>query len=231
MEFKFYKSYLDLIEKEYSIRTFDRLTDFEKKLRQSKFRKFVLDTYGYTYSSILLLERTILTGMIRPQRLLLDGDDYYLACDMTTNTYYLNYKHLLMIDIDFYKSTDANIPSVSVELFNRDVEDNPDNTWILYRSKGGVHAFLISKEMDNRSKESCELMIKLKCDFNYVVYSYLRGWCVRLNRKKNEDKVICEKICKIGQNKEIPGLEKLVNLHVRLIDVFKDEDPSMMYGV
>lgn len=228
----FYQGYVNLLDQDYHSRKAKELTEFEKKLRFSKFRTFFLDTQGYTYESILRIKRVMLTGMLRPQRLLIDNPNFYVACDMITNTYYICYRNLMMIDIDFYKGPEGedNLNKI-VEMFKHDGDSN-NRCWILYRSKGGIHAFLVSHKMEYHSKIAVDLMIKLQCDFNYVVYSYLRGWCVRLNRKKKETEVNYTSIGTIGATgKALQDQKKLVNLHLNLVNVFKDETPCNMFGI
>ena len=244
--FKFYNSYIKLIEDDYNYRQINH-SEIDKKLKHSNFRKFVINKKGMNYDTILFLLNTLRNAMIRPQRLLTDNNNFYIACDMLTNTYYICYKELMMIDIDFYKDggnigdVDSNIGDVDsnieskinkiAEMFVRDVKSNPGNCWMLYRTRGGIHAFLVSKKMKYSDKSSCEYMIKLKCDFNYVIYSYLRGWCVRLNRKQKDVEIITSFITQIGNPAMIDkGLLKLTELHIKMIKVFKDETPSLMYG-
>ena len=119
-----------------------------------------------------------------------------------------------------------------IDMFMKDVESNPNNCWSLYKTRGGIHAFLLSKKMDYTSEETCEYMLSLKSDFNYVIYSHVRGWSVRLNKKEKEEKMNNELLCQLGNpNNIIKDLERQVNLHIKLIEVFKDEIPSLMYGV
>jgi hypothetical protein len=59
----------------------------------------------------------------------------------------------------------------------------------LYKSRNGYHIFLM-KPMDFRSDESILLMHELSCDLNYIIFSYIRGWCVRLNKKEGEEENI-----------------------------------------
>lgn len=235
--YNFYQTYVNLLDQDYRSREAADLTEFEKRLRFSKFRTFFLESQGYTFESILRIERIMLTGMLRPQRLLIDQSNFYVACDMITNTYYICYKHLMMIDIDFYKESKDKEPGGNSEgrihqildMFKLDAKESR-RCWGIYRTKGGIHAFLLSKKMDHHNKESVDLMIKLGSDFNYIIYSYLRGWCVRLNRKKKEDQVRYTDLGVIGDG----ALEehiKLVNLHLNLVNVFKDETPCNMFGV
>ena len=62
--------------------------------------------------------------------------------------------------------------------------------YAIYESIGGFHAFVISHEFKNRDPEVIQLMIEAQTDYFYVVFTYLRGWCVRLNRKSKDPKGI-----------------------------------------
>ena len=277
--FKFYNSYLKLIDEDYKYR--QQLSILGKKLKHSKFRKFIIETIGMNFMSIIKLSDAMRSLMIRPQRLLTDNENFYIACDMMTNTYYICYKELMMIDIDFYKddtkgntkkdtdatdtinstnSTDTTkdigltkddeVDTINAtdttkdtgltkddevdkikQLFIEDIKEHPNNCWSLYRTRGGVHAFLLSEKMCYNSQSSCEIMLKFRCDFNYIIYSHLRGWSVRLNRKQKETEITNEFLCNIGENKYIlKDLSKQLDLHNKLIEVFKNESPSLMYG-
>src|SRR5206468_367307 len=251
--FKFYRSYVDLLTEDYNLRSSRELTEFEKLLRHSKFRKYYLDKYGYSYASIQKIKIIMRMGMLRPQRLITDHQDFYVASDMMTNTYYINYKNLMMIDIDFYKpsfsllkgsekdpgdientkkdSGGSERAASIIKIFKEDVIQNPQNCWTLYKSHGGVHAFLNSKNMDYRSEEAIEMMLTFGCDFNYLIYSHLRGWCVRLNRKTKETTITYEPLGIIGNKSLIDkNLQELIDLHLNLLPVFADDHPSMMYG-
>jgi len=230
MEYKFYQSYLKLLEEDYEFRQ-ATLSDFQKKLRHAKFRKFVIESQGRNYNTILNIRNVMRMGILRPQRLLLDHSNFYMACDMITNTYYLCFKNLMMIDIDFYKESGSGKDEI-IKMFEENVNKTPGNVWHLFQTKGGVHAFLVSRSIGYFERESCDMMIELNCDFNYVVYSHLRGWCVRLNRKKKEDSMVNIDLGTIGNSKLISDdLNRLINLHVRMINVFKEEEPCSMYGV
>jgi hypothetical protein len=270
--FKFYSAYIKLIDIDHKQRkevlrleelgTSTPESIFSKKLRSTAFRNFIINKFGKNYETVQLIKNSMISAMIRPQRLLTDTDKFYLACDMITNTYYICYKELMMIDIDFYKDHEGSkderskdneavnksegnkteeskdhdllvtkqIESI-VSMFSKDVETNPDHCWVLYRTKGGIHAFLVSKSMNFESDEAINMMLKLRCDFNYIIYSHLRGWCVRLNRKQKETHVVSDLITQIGNPaKIVRELYKLVDLHIRMIKVFQSEPPCSMYG-
>ncbi|GAH03571.1 unnamed protein product, partial [marine sediment metagenome] len=225
-EFKFYQTYIDLLDEDRNKRETEKKRDIthdseitpeesfeslekklEEKLKNHVFRKYVLDKLGKNVRTTKMIAPVIMPHMLRPQRLFIDKDDFYVACDMMTNTYYICYKYLMMIDVDFYKLTDIDDEKNNIiSQFEHDI----NNCWKLYSTRNGIHAFLVSKKIDYHSDESVELMLsftrnihtELKndanndekeseklCDFYYVLYSYLRGYCVRLNRKKDEEKL------------------------------------------
>ncbi len=164
----------------------------------------------------------MLSNMIRPQRLIFDSDIFYVACDMITNTYYICYKYLLMIDIDFYKN----------EKNNYDIFDGCNKScWKLYKSRNGIHAFLVSKKIEYNTDKAITKLLKYGSDFYYTIYCYLRGFCVRLNRKKNEDEITYTFIKYAGNTDLINDkLNKLVNIHIEFIDLFKNDGYSYIRG-
>ena len=253
MEYKFYQTYINLLEedriKRNKLITYKSLDvnhkpvdfDFERKLLNFDFRKFVLNKLGYNIETIKMIIPAIQGNMLRPQRLFIDKEDFYVACDMITNTYYICYKNLMMIDIDFYKNKDQDKEYI-IEQFEKD----NNNCWKLYLTRNGIHAFLVSKKINYHSDESLQLMLNFKrqkyttdekniddtlCDFYYILYSYIRGFCVRLNKKKDEEKMEYLFIQYTGNKDLIDiNLDKLVNLHIDYIHLFTNHGISLMAG-
>ena len=230
-------------------------------LRDRGFTKFVIETEDPTVS-VKMLSYVMAHSMLKPQRLLVDDDDYYVAVDLFTNTYYICYRDVMMIDVDRYKSPSQKSTETcdTLENIKTKLSAYPDLFFRIYASRNGYHIFVINKSMDYKSDESIRLMSDLGCDFYYMVYSYLRGWSVRLNKKKGEentdnlytwvgdvvkghffhfDPSDIMSISKIQeeqatltekdlQNIDIssimpdPRLDKLVQVHINLVDVFKD---------
>lgn len=56
----------------------------------------------------------------------------------------------------------------------------------LFKSRNGWHAFVVSHAFHYRDREAIQLMIEAMADYFYVIFTYLRSWCVRLNRKGDE---------------------------------------------
>ncbi len=204
-----------------------------RMLRSLDFRKFLIKEMGRTFDLVDLLSKSLHAGIVKPQRLLYDDENYYIGIDLMTNTYYVCYRNLLMIDIDYYKE---GCVSRSVEdlttIIKSYCSNHPKLLFRLYKSRGGIHGFVVSYEHHYRNQESIQLMLDLDCDFYYAIYSYLRGFSVRLNRKRMDTEAkIYEFIGYVGHGKEDEYLGKLTDLHMNLVPVFKDVLPSAMLGV
>ena len=182
--------------------------------------------------SIPILSKCIIGRVIKPQKLLLDEEDYYVGLDMYTHTYYMCCRYLMMIDIDFYKDDETLTEEQILKRFNDYTAVHPDKRFSIFRSQNGIHAFLTSEHRNFRDHDSLQTMIDLGCDFNYIIYSYLRGWSVRLNRKKIEStaKPLYTYICDIGTGSSLPELTYLIKIHIDMSNEFKDYVPSEMYG-
>lgn len=167
-------------------------TDLEdstvKMLKVPAFRRYLIAKYSDTRAVplIKLLANGLIKTIQKPQRCLVEHKDYYIAVDMYTNTKYMCYRNLAMIDIDLYK-----MPVIGEqELFNYWQKITVEYSIVLkvFRSTGGLHLFLVDRKRNYRAKETLELMLQFKADFNYIIYCYLRGWSVRLSHKESEDK-------------------------------------------
>jgi len=229
--FYFYQSFLDLS---------NNIQEYPRQLDDSSFRKFMIEKAGRTVETVKTLALGLKSKIIKPQQLLYDDPEYYIAIDLLTNTYYVCYKSLLMIDIDFYKDEnyDESTPVTEkvkpiLQNLQQYCDKHPNLKFSVYLTQNGVHAFLLSKRMDYKSDEAIQLMIDLGCDFFYIVYSYLRGFSVRLNKKKREAHLtspLYTHLTDIGDGSIDEYLQKLVNLHINLIEVFKNVNPCLMYG-
>ena len=148
----------------------------------------------------------------------------------------------MMIDIDFYKDsekiiiTDENykekISKKQAEIIDK-IEDYAllnDLRFRIYRTRNGIHAFLINRYANYTNYHDLKIMLDLGCDFFYIAYSRIRGWSVRLNRKEKEEKIKYNLICDVGDVEPIENLVKLTDFHIDLISVFENSGPSKMFG-
>ncbi len=218
----FYDSYLQMLQEDNELEI--------EELKESAFRKKLLETQEHNVDLVKLMGTAVKHTLAKPQQLLHDEDDYYIGIDMYTNTYYVCYKNLLMVDIDYYKSDPTSEDDI-IKSFEEYCEDRPDLKFKLYRSRNGVHGFLVSHVANNWESYYLSMMLELGSDFYYTVYSYLRGWSVRLNKKKtDQSNVLYTYITDVGIGKSVERLEKLVDLHLNLVDVFKDTGTNTMFG-
>ena len=225
----FYETYLDLVGQESEgSELFDESIP---EIQESGFRKRLYETQKHNYELVKLISGAVKHTLLKPQRVLHDDEDYYIGIDMYTNTYYVCYKNLLMVDIDYYKGDQDRSEEEILNTFRIYCQDHPDTLFQLYRSRNGIHGFLVSQYSDYKNPDHINLMLDLGSDFYYTVYSYLRGWSVRLNKKTTDlSDTLYEYIGEIGTGKPIERLENQIKLHINLVDVFKDTGTNTMHG-
>ncbi len=181
-------------------------------------------------------------AMAKPQRLLQEDPDWYVAQDLNTNTFYICYRTLLMIDIDFYKDSEkimvddpdnaSKVKKRQAEILDQ-LEDYAllnDLRFRIFRTRNGIHVFLVSRPGVYTNLADIKMMLDLGSDFFYAIYSHIRGWSVRLNRKSKEVEMAYPYLCDVGDVAADEYLSKLVDLHLNLLPVFANDDPSHMYG-
>ena len=149
---------------------------------------------------------------------------------MYTSTYYLCYKNLLMIDVDFDKEIEDSTKNIEKYLvFLQDfIASHPEFIFDIYQTRKGLHLFALHKEYDYKSDETLKLMLELKGDFYYIIYSHIRGFCVRLNRKVGECSPIYKYLKRMGNKQPIPRLESLVKLHFNSLEMYSNGELSRM---
>lgn len=125
---------------------------------------------------IVKTARQYIDGVKRPQSLVETHVDYYIARDLKTNTVYMCYKRVLMLDID---NAELEIDDLLQRLPG-------DLSFQIYKTAKGYHVFCVSRTFDYRNRETVEFMYSFKdlgVDIDYIRYCYIRGFCVRLNKK------------------------------------------------
>ena len=153
------------------------------------------------------------------QIVLKDADNYYIAHNTLNDMIYMNMKNVLMIDIDLQ---DINI----LEKFKE-----CDEIFEVYKTRSGYHAFCVSKTFDHKDIDSyAEMVYSLNSDYFYIVFCYVKGWCVRLNLKDNEKGAsIYEYVGRFGgvsQKHAIEECADIVNLHIEMSKLYI-KDKSM----
>jgi hypothetical protein len=129
---------------------------------------------------VLEASASLLRPLKKPQQLLENHSDYYLAIDQYTRTVYVCFRELMMIDLDGQKLSET-ITDINDYLAKKLPEE--DCAVEIYQSLHGYHLFLIDRKRNHRDVSGILEMNRLGCDFFYSIYSYQRGYSVRLNRK------------------------------------------------
>ena len=150
---------------------------WDPDLTKSEFRKFILDKMGLQLNTIKTLAPGILPVLQKPQQLLYDDPDYYIAIDTYTYTYYVCYRNLVMIDIDFHKLDVNESEANGDQPHENDILDgvrdycqsHPEYRFRVFKSRNGFHLFLVSQAMNYQSDTALQLMLDLKCDFYYFL--------------------------------------------------------------
>lgn len=203
------------------------LAEWHEDLKNADFRNFIIEKKGKNFKTVKLLSANLLPCMQKPQQLIYDDPEYYIAIDTYTYTYYVCYKRLLMIDLDYSKSTHDK--ATILKKVNDYCTERPELFFRVFETRNGLHLFLASQPMDYQSKKAIKLMLALDCDFYYTIFAYIRGWSVRLNRKADDHKDdLYREIEPIGTGKSDQLLDKLINLHINLMKVFQNEQPNLM---
>lgn len=119
-----------------------------------------------------------------------------------SNMYVIIFDKLMVLDYD-------NI--TYDEVFN--ILKNVDQTFLIYKTYNGYHAYCVSKRYDHKNYSSLQLMYDLKCDNIYINFCKKYGYCVRLSKKLNRDeKFIEEFVGTVGTKIKDSLLLNLVNI-------------------
>ena len=203
--------------------------EYDPIFRDYVFRQFVIKTKGKNLDTIRFLQHPLSHTMKKPQRCLYSDNDFYMALDCYSKTYYLCYRSLLMIDIDIGKSGDFESTEEYLVFLEHYCEQHPELLFYVYKSRNGLHCFAVHDTYDFKQESSLQLMLDLHCDFYYVAYTSIRGWSVRLNRKFRDcDQELYTFLQKVGTGNENDYLVKLVNLHIEFSKLCADQETSLM---
>lgn len=169
----------------------------------------VYDVSDNSIDGIIKSAPYFLQGVKRPQRLIKTHDNYYIARDTKTNTVYMCYKNILMLDIDNSSLSLEELITVLPQ----------DMAFMIYKTERGYHCFCVSKIFEYRTRDTVEFMYRFKdlgIDIDYIRYCYIRGFSVRLNKKfygENKDNYIYIKTT--NNNLIDKKLKDLVELHIK----------------
>ncbi len=219
----FHKSFLKILDGTdslFKIRTrlseLDENQTFINKHRQTNID---FDTFPKTSDSVIKLAPLLIEKTKKDQILLETNEEYYVAKDIQTNTIYICFKNLMMIDIDMHK----------VKLHQDDIiakfKQSKEHCFRIVKSKNGYHVFCTSAPFPYRNQQSIQFMLEHSCDFYYSIYAYIRGYSVRLNPKFAEaNNNIYTDLGTFGNNSLLDSqLDTLVDKHLMLCNKYKSQ--------
>ena len=187
----------------------DPLCKIAEKLNDT-FKDINLDSLPKNCDTVISIAPLMISGVKREQVLIDTHQDYYIARDTKTNTIYMCFRNILVIDID---------EPIDIQHFNK----YKDYAFRIYKTQSGYHVFCISDYFEYRSEFSVKFMLQNFADFYYSVFSYIRGYSVRLNPKFNEHYPIYSDLGVFGDPDIInSNIDELVKKHYSLCDNYKD---------
>jgi len=176
-------------------------TEVDNKLKVEKFLEHFLKKHKINYDSIIMLSNGLQNYINKPQRILEDNPNNYVAIDMHTNIYYICFKDLIMIDIDIENNNNNSFFKRIKKDFLVNKFKKYDDVFYLDETLNGFHIFILNKRIDHKKEEVINYMIDFECDIKYIICCYLRGFSIRLNKKNIFDKMY--KHCDIYGNKNL----------------------------
>jgi hypothetical protein len=171
---------------------------------------FDFNVLPQTPQTIAKIAPFVTNKLRKEQQLIETHDTFYVARDTCTNTVYMCFKNLMMLDIDEVGDGPLSRLSASPEKF------------VVFQSNRGLHAFCVSKAFEYRNLETIQFMIDHGADFYYTAFCYVRGFCVRLNKKMSEpaEKPMYVLLGYFGNGNVVQELESLVDKHVEYCTVY-----------
>ena len=120
----------------------------------------------------------------KPQRLIEDNIDYYIAIDMLTSTKYICFKNFCILDFDINKNNFTNKNDILEYINKKDFFNNVP--YYLVESERGYHLYLLDKERLHNRIETFYFIYNFNSDKLYKFYCYLRGYSIRLSLKPED---------------------------------------------
>lgn len=110
--------------------------------------------------------------------------DILVQMDTFTNVWSYCNKDIVMIDFDFKLGFTIDNALQVVRDYTEYMHVNgKDYLFHNYLSDRGLHSFLVSKKLNNLDDESFKMMIDMCNDEDYIAFSRVRGFCVRIGPK------------------------------------------------
>lgn len=129
---------------------FDTFKDYNRQLSEEEYHQYDSSEfimYPKTIETIDKLSPIFKKLITKPQKLIEDNNYYYVARDILTNTVYICFKNMLVLDIDLYKNIDDK--NEVLQLL-----ENSGHTFRVYKTKNGYHAFCTSQTFNYTNKQT-----------------------------------------------------------------------------
>ena len=182
----------------------------EKKYLNKYFKNYLLKFFFDKYTDkTAVKEKEILLSMItnylksyinKPQRIIKDEEDYYVAVDMRTNTKYICFKDLCVLDFDIseYQFTSK----CEILEYLEENELLQDIPYMRVETRNGYHIYLMDTPRSYDSLETFDFLLQFKSDIFYKFYCYLRGFSIRLNKKEFQEDDLFRNISLVNKKKQ-----------------------------
>lgn len=203
---------------------------FTNALADKEFFEHFKDDMLADYNNIFKYEKNLRQMTKKPYYLLHSEKDLYVGRETFGNVWYMCFRNLMMVDVDLGDDKEDLSEAVIADYKQFlqeycDLPENADKLFMLFRSKRGIHNFLVSHKKEFNDLESLKTMLELKGDAFHSSFSFLRGYCCRLNKKnKNDLDNVYDFIGYVGGSnnpKPLKSLMRQVMLHLDVIPYFE----------
>jgi hypothetical protein len=170
----------------------------------SKFIKYHTIRTGELESLLVSVQRQMGYGNL--YRIFQSNQDYAIGVHVQHNVHFIAYRDLLYIDYDCPRR---------LAIVARWARHHPEYKFRVVCTTKGYHVFLTSHAMQCTDISSSELLQTLCADPAHILGVCHRGYSVRINQKKIDEKPYRE-IYQYGKGVECPRLVKLYQMHLDL---------------
>ncbi len=214
----FYKDFVDNIHNENNIL-------IDKKYYNNYFKSYLIKLFEKNFTNDnnnsnnkILFEiicNYLKVYLSKPQRLLQDNSEYYIAIDMLTNIKYICFKNFCILDFDINKNNFETKNDILKYIDNNNLLNRVP--YYIVESERGYHIYLIDKERTYNNMESFYFINQFSSDKIYKFYCYLRGYSIRLSLKDG-DSYLYKNIKFVNKNNKIINskLNYLFKMHCKL---------------
>lgn len=156
-----------------------------KDVLYTRGRKLGINNFDYnllpkTSENAIKIAPLLIENINKDQLLIETNSEYYIARDLKDYTVYICFKNLLVIDIDNCRLSQETLVKHFSEM---------NDTFTIYKSNkkpNNYHVICTSRPFEYRNKDTIKFMLDNYCDYYYSIFSFIRGFCIRLNKKFNE---------------------------------------------